>query len=524
LSEFDHWRLAFIAALLWLLLLAVDSACKAKELPAEVHSVLEDIRSDNIIAHACQLCDPRYAGREAGTGGVKKSADYIVRQFRDIGLRPGGSVGSFFQQFKIMPGYRISSELKITLGRIPLGEFKRGRDYMPTHIPNKEAQIKADCALVGYGLTIPDKKFDEYGEIDVRDKAVIVFSGVPSTAPSNTWKTDLKYPDTLSNKAKNAAAHGAVCLLVVDNPIGWRKALAIPQQLRLPEMEFPLNSPIPILHVTREFVATITGMTMNELRLLALDIVREQTPSSMLLRARRLSFRASVSGTAMLGRNIIGILPGRDETLRQEAVVIGAHYDHLGTDGNDVYFGANDNAAGVGALLEVARSFVQMNQRPRRSLIFIGFDAEEIGKRGSKYYVSHPCIPMERTVLMINFDMIGRNDFNEIKVVGTRSSRELHEIHQRLNEYVGLLLTHPQSFRLGRSDHTAFYDAGVPIMYLFGGLDPDYNTPGDTPDKLIPHKVERVAKLAFLTAQAIAERPERIQFDRSANPSGFWLD
>jgi len=128
LSEFEHWRLVFIAALLWLLLFAVDSACQAKELSAEGRSVLEDIRSDNIIAHARQLCAPKYAGREAGTGGVKKSADYIVRQFREMGLRPGGSAGSFFQQFKIIPGYRISSELQVTLGRIPLGVFKRGRD------------------------------------------------------------------------------------------------------------------------------------------------------------------------------------------------------------------------------------------------------------------------------------------------------------------------------------------------------------------------------------------------------------
>jgi Zn-dependent M28 family amino/carboxypeptidase len=192
--------------------------------------------------------------------------------------------------------------------------------------------------------------------------------------------------------------------------------------------------------------------------------------------------------------------------------------------GREILFGANDNAAGVGALLAVARAFAGMSQRPKRTIIFIAFDAEEIGKRGSKYYVSRPCIPIERTVLMINFDMIGRNAPDEINVVGTRSSRELHEIHQHLNQYVDLRLIHPGTFRLGRSDHTAFYYAGVPIMYLFGGLDPDYNTPEDTPDKLCRAKVEKVAKLAFLTAHHVAERPERVRFTASADPAFDWHD
>ncbi len=398
---------------------------------------------------------------------------------------------------------------------------------MPIHIPDGKVEITTDCILAGYGLTIPRINFDEYHEIEAKGKAVIVFTGVPWATANNSWispTTDPTLYNTLSYKARNAAAHGAVCVLVVDNPIGWRKKLSIPERLRLPETEFPINSPIPVIHVTRDFLAEITAMSIEELRMLANDIYQERAPQSMLIRGRKLHLKASVSGTAQIGRNIIGIIPGRDELLRKQAVVIGAHYDHLGINRKDIYFGANDNAAGVGALLAIAQAFSQMPKPSKRTIIFIAFDAEEIGKRGSKYYISHPCIPVDKTVLMINFDMIGRNDPKEIKVVGTRSSRELHEIHKQLNEHVGLGLTHPWSFRLGRSDHTAFYYAGVPIMYLFGGLDPDYNTPNDTPDKLIPNKVERVAKLAFLTAQKVAEQTERIMFDSTAESSGPWLN
>lgn len=242
---------------------------------------------------------------------------------------------------------------------------------------------------------------------------------------------------------------------------------------------------------------------------------KDRQPQSSVLRGRRFHFKAVVSGSARMGRNIIGILPGRDEPLKREAVVIGAHYDHLGEGDDGIYFGANDNAAGVGALLSVARAFQALPRRPRRTLIFVAFDAEAIGKLGSRHYVNRPCIPLKLTTLMINFDMIGRNAPTEINAVATPCSRQLHEIHQLANAHVGLKLVHPASLRLGRADHTCFYYAGVPVMYLFGGIDPDYNTPEDTWDKLIPGKVEKVARLAFLTALEVAEREPRLDFEEA---------
>jgi Zn-dependent M28 family amino/carboxypeptidase len=166
----------------------------------------------------------------------------------------------------------------------------------------------------------------------------------------------------------------------------------------------------------------------------------------------------------------------------------------------------------VGALLAAAQAFAALPQPPRRTLIFIAFDAEELGRLGSRHYVEDPLIPIGQTTLMVNFDMIGRNEPDHIYAVGTRSSDDLHQIHQEANAHVGLRIEHPPSLRLGRSDHSSFYQAKVPILYLFGGIDPDYNTTRDTVDKLIPAKVENVARLAFLTAWAVAERPERLRF------------
>ena len=494
--------------------------CEKQTLPIEIARSVDRIQAEDILEDARFLSDSRYQGREAGTSGVKKSADYIAARFKRLSLRPGGGAGSYFQQFKIMPGYRIFARLEFTLGGLSLGDFKRGEHFMPVHLPGGRVDITAECVLAGYGLTLPELRFDEYQEVNPQGKVAIVFSGVPWNVQTGGWIAHLAGPygwASLPHKARNAAAHGAVCLLVVDDPTGWRERLGIPEQLRLPEMEFPLESPIPIIHITQEFLAKITAMTLTELRMLASDISHERQPQSMPLRGRRLHFTGAVSGAAQIGRNVIGILPGRDSRLHREAIVIGAHYDHLGVEQEDVYFGANDNAAGVGAMLAAAHAFTTLPDPPSRTIIFIAFDAEEIGKLGSKHYVSHPCVPLSQTVLMINFDMIGRNKPNEIYAVGTRSADRLHDIHQQVNRFVGLDLVHPASFRLGRSDHTAFYYQKIPILYLFGGLDADYNTPRDTWNKLIPEKLEKVARLAFLTALAVAEETQAIRFNDGFN-------
>ena len=531
--------LRYCGTLRWLLVLTASlavapvAAWSGEEvpttLPAEVRRSLQTVTGKEIIAHAKVLSDPKLRGREASSTGAHKAARYIAEEFRRLRLRPGGNAGAYYQVFKIRPGYQIASELTFRMGKTPLGDFKRGHDYMPAHLPTGKAEVQAECIFAGYGISSPKLKFDEFDRLDVKGKAVFVFSGVPWPAGAESWlglgPATAKF-GTIEYKAQNAAAHGAACLFLVDNPAGWRRDVKVPERLRIPDTSWPLKAEIPVVHITRELLAEVTKMSVAELRMLAADIARQRSPESMLLRARRVRFKAVMSGRGRMGRNIVGILPGRGDVLKSQAVVIGAHYDHLGeAEEGTIYFGANDNAAGVGALLAVARAFATLPSQPRRTIVFAAFDAEEIGRRGSKHYASHPAVPIGQTSLMINFDMIGRNEPDSINVVATRSSKELHAIHQQANRHVGLKLVHPQTLRLGLSDHSPFYYAGVPIMYLFGGRDPDYNTPRDTWDKLIPEKVEKVARLAFLTSWAAAERKERLTFDKSLDPwSSGWSE
>jgi len=514
---------------MWLLPLDPVNAAEALALGADVAHALREITGDRIIIDAKVLCDPKYRGRQAGAPGIRMASLYVVERFRKCGLRPGGSAGQYYQKFKIRRGYQMSGELKLRLGHLGEENARPNIDYMAVHLPKGEAEVDAQCAFAGYGVTSPALDFDEYASVDVRDKAVLVFAGLPWSRDTDAWLRrgpDKRRLGDVAYKARNAAEHGARCLLITDNPAaGWREGKGAGGRLLLPDMDAPMDTPIPVVHVTLRLAAKLTTLSVTELRLIALDIARLRRPDSSDLRGRSMRFKGSLSGRATIGRNIVGVLPGRDEGLRREAVVIGAHYDHLGADDDTILFGANDNAAGVGALIAVARAFAALPRPPKRTAVFVAFDAEEIGRRGSKHYVSQPCIPIEQTVLMVNFDMIGRNEPDHIYAVGTRSSPELHQIHQDVNKHVGLRLEHPASFRLGRSDHSPFYFAGVPILYLFGGLDPDYNTPRDTWDKLIPQKTEKVARLAFLTALEVTEKRDRIRFDDSASaPPPFSLE
>jgi len=488
---------------------------------------------DRMMGHVRALCDPALAGRQAGGPGARMAAHYIAERFRKSGLRPGGQTGTFDQVFKIRIGRQISSALTLTNAAgaskdpgdpaaAPETPFKRGDDYMPVHLPNDATDLTAPLAILGYGIRSDALRFDDYASVDVRGKAVLVFAGTPWSEQTAAWvrRVDPRPFSTPSYKAQVAAERGAVALFVVDDPAGWRKWLDVDEQLRIPDRDAPVDSRIPVVHVTRHAATRLTGISEKELRLFAHDIADERRPRSRLLPDRVLRYRATIAGQARVGRNVVGVLVGADPDLRHEAIVIGAHYDHLGERTDGIYFGANDNASGVAAMLEIAEGLASLppGLRPRRTIIFIAFAAEEIGKLGSTYYVNNPTVAIDRTVMMVNFDMIGRNEPNHVYAVASRSSRQIHIAHQMMNQHVGLRLDHPISYRLGRSDHSPFLRVKVPTLYLFGGLHEGYHSPNDKIEHLQPTKMRKIAQLAMLTAWAVANDTARPSFDGFQRP------
>jgi hypothetical protein len=221
------------------------------------------------------------------------------------------------------------------------------------------------------------------------------------------------------------------------------------------------------------------------------------------------------------GRNVIGILEGSDEALKKEVVVVGAHYDHVGrgqaspmrgrmpgSGDDDIYNGADDNASGSSGVLELAQAFSLLPTPPRRSLLFILFDAEEKGLHGSRHYVTKPVIPMEDTVAMINLDMIGRGEGGRTILFGAGSGEGLEEIVKRCNEDVGL--TYRQGPGIMRnSDHWHFYSKGVPFLFFFTGIHPDYHRVTDHADRIQHEPMQKITRLSFLILQELANAETR---------------
>jgi hypothetical protein len=225
--------------------------------------------------------------------------------------------------------------------------------------------------------------------------------------------------------------------------------------------------------------------------------------------------------------NVLGLLPGSGE-LAEEVVVVGAHFDHVGMGGAgslapgtyEIHNGADDNASGTVGLLETARRMVEWSRevpadKPRRSILFITFSAEELGLIGSEYYVNHPRFDLGKTVAMLNLDMVGRVTDNVLTVYGTGTAVEFDELLTRSNEKLGFELKR-QPEGVGPSDHQSFFLKGIPVYHFFSGFHPDYHRPSDDFDKINVEGISRIVDMVVYMTQSIASEPKRPTFLRSA--------
>ena len=485
------------------------------ELPLALRLGLRRIEPANVVRHVAALCSKSMLGRQAGEPGALLAARYVADEFRAAGLQGGGVGGSYFQPFALSRA-GVYASLRAE-GKDGEEVLLFGADFQPMHLGTPEVELRAGLEFVDYGLRLPSLGFDSLQGRDLKGKVALAFGGVPWSGEARRWLDPLLPDGALAAKARAAQALGASALLVVDDPADWREWVGYESTPRMLEAALPPDVRIPVVHLRRAAACRLSGLTPGRLRKLAHEVRRgraalrrpPQLERSVMLRLRRVK-------PGRYGRNVIGVLVGSGPRLRDEAVVVGAHLDHLGVEIDGLHPGANDNASGVSAVIEIARTLgaLPLPLKPRRTVVLVAFDAEEIGRLGSAYYVATPPLPLDRTALMINFDMIGRNEPDHIWAVATRSSPTLHQLHQEANRHVGLRLKHPEFMRLSRSDHGAFYRAGVPVCYFFGGLHDGYHSPRDTPDLVSSEKVARVARLALLTAWGTANRDEPLDYVR----------
>lgn len=505
------------AALLWSL-----AACQAPppapppapaaQAPAPPLGIEPDpAAAARIAADVKQLASPELGGRGTGEEGAKVAADLIARRFGELKLRPlGGTapgqlVQTFLQPFDVRVGADVSPpSLRLVKAK---GATTAPAEALVTAEGSETGAATGAPVLVGYGITAPALKWDDYGG-DVAGKIAVILDGVPA------GQDGLKDFGGVRYKLRTAREHKAVGAVIVA-------AGDLPKS-----PQDPSGMGIPAVVISRAAAdKLLPAAKLADAKTWAPSKAAPPRP----LPGGDLEVTTHITTRMAQSWNVVGMLPAKAGSPRAgEYVVLGAHYDHLGHGGPSsrapgstaIHPGADDNASGTALLLECARRLAALPEAPDRNIVFASFGAEEIGAIGSRWFVEHLPAPLAAGALagMVNADMVGRLREDKLVVDGVGTSKGWEPLVTEANEGLGLKLNHGAE-GFGASDHASFTAARVPVAFLFTGVHDDYHTPGDTADKVNAEGAARVATLAARLVLAVSQRPERLEFvDAPADP------
>jgi len=453
------------------------------------------------------LSAPETEGRGSGTPGAARAARHLAAQLAAAGLRPGGEAGTYFQSFDVPTAIRLGPVNTLAVLAPAPARLELGRDFAPLPVSSDDA-VEGDVVFAGYGISAPDLGWDDYAGIEVRDKIVLVLGGEPRPADPDTpfRRPESYHYSERSHKIINAREHGARAILLVPHPEAPDGALPPLRGLAQPWS-------IAAVVVTRAAGQALVAPAGVRLAELAAAIDRPLRPRSRPLPGVRVKLEVSLVRERGVTTNVVGVLPGTDPVLAREAVVVGAHYDHLGRGGEGslapdqvgaIHPGADDNASGTAAVLGIARAFAEAGGAPR-TLVFALFAGEEMGLLGSAHYVKHPVHPLESTVLMVNLDMVGRARAGTLYVSGVDSGTGLRELVGRVP--TAGLAPELRGDPFAPSDHTSFYAAGRPVLFFFTGAHTDYHRPSDTWEKIDATGLAAVTAFVARVVAASASAP-----------------
>ncbi len=477
-----------------------------------------EIRAVDLRRHVAQLASDDFSGRETGTSGVERAESYIAAELARDGLGPLPGRADLFVPFELWSVAFDAAASRLAIDREPAPFVAAaGVDFRPFDFSDPGA-VEAEVVFAGYGIASPEHDWDDYAGLDVRGKIVLVLRHEPREVDPHSSFDGARSTRHAEFREKVARARerGAAALILVTDPLHHDGADDLPWAGRL-QLERPPAAaaepahPLVAVQASRAWVTELLRPAGLELAELQRRVDEGTRPSAFDLGGVRASValaRPAAGAVEVWARDVAAFLPGRDAKLRDEWIVVGAHHDHLGTrvgDGDLVFNGADDNASGTAGVLEIAQAFARSKERPRRSLVFVTFTAEEKGLLGSRALVEQRLVPPERVAFMLNLDMIGRNADQPIEAIGDGLARGLRPLVEQANAQIGLPLAFGGEFVAANSDHHPFYEQGVPFLFLFTGLHQDYHRPADDPDKLDYERMERITRLAHDVVQRVAD-------------------
>jgi hypothetical protein len=542
-------RIAVVAALL---LVAGGLAQVALPPPVKLAPGYGTIREDTLRADLTFLSSDALQGRMSLQPGDDAAIQWIVSEFAKAGLSPA-SEGSFLQAVDLTEYRTDRAQSFVALRRSGSEKQWKYPDILGAY--RADVDVSGDVVFAGYGITAPELDYDDYQGIDAHNKVVLIFDHEPQENDANSMFNgtgNTRYATTRV-KVLNAQAHGAAGVLIVAEPnrkhpsnqeriarIGGSVTRAVPlpsQALANDELHIP--AAVISDAAAKEFLANAAG-SASELQSAIDRTLKAQ--SHALPDTHATIHYHNTSITTGKSFNVVGLLEGSDPKLKAETILISAHHDHDGMSGGEIWHGADDNGSGSVGVVALAHAFAanaaaKTGARPKRSILFVVFAAEERGLLGAFYMAAHPLRPLDTTRAMINFDMIGRNETeseqtkglleipadtsNRLNLIGALYSPDYNRTVAEENKHIGLVLDdrfdHEAALNVFfRSDQFPFVLHNVPAFWWFTGFHPDYHHTTDTAEKINYVKMAKILRLAYLTGFHFADESVPPRF--VANP------
>ncbi len=485
------------------------------------------ITAKDIEAHLSVLASDKFEGRETGEPGNEMAAQYIAKHFDKIGMSK--TDGSYFQNVTFSSTGWNDTEIYVKGQR-----FKHLWDYLAYPLPFNDMQTFTDDEVMFAGYGIDDPRYNDYRGKSVAGKVVMIYMGEPmvneTTSKITGTTTMSEWNNNVNKKLEVAKSKGAKMVLMVSADLKSflmenRKYL-LGGSLELGDKSEMVGDVPAHAYISTTLAEAIIGDKSTKVAK-AVKKMGKRGKGKVLALPTDFNGQFDNYLNLLKGKNVMGVIEGSD--LKDEIIVVSAHYDHLGKRGRDIFNGADDNGSGTSTVLDMAEAFKlakEAGHGPRRTMLFLLVTGEEKGLLGSQWYAENPTFPLENIVADVNVDMIGRiddehTDPNYIYVIGSdRLSTDLHKINEQANNnYTQMVLDYtynseedPNRYYY-RSDHYNFAEKGIPAIFYFSGVHKDYHRPSDTIEKILFDKVEKTGHLIFHTTWELANRDERIRVD-----------
>ncbi len=474
-----------------------------------------DITVDEIKKHVYFLASDSLMGRKPGTDGGRIAAEYIRDNFVKSGLRPLGEDG--FQYFSVTTSVEPGEGNTFSFNG---QNAVSGVDFKPMAF-SSVGDLEAEIVFAGYGIEMDHDSisWNDYKNIDVEGKWVMVLRADPE--PDNDSSLFISYGND-RDKVLTARDYKAGGIIFVNGINSSTDDKLMGNTFS----RVTASAGLPAINITRALADSLLGGDYT-IENLEKKIIDDNNTIGFEV-ASAISVTTDLKRVEVNTQNIVAIIEGNDPELKNEYIVIGAHYDHLGMGGHGsgsrdpdtiaVHNGADDNASGVAAVLELAQKLSANKESIKRSIILMAFGAEEMGLLGSQFFTNEPLIGLQDVVVMVNFDMVGRFDTEKraLTISGTGTAEQMEELLERHEEGSDINFNHsPEGY--GASDHASFYGAGIPVMFFFTGAHEDYHTPLDDADKINYEGEKDIIDFTYPIILEIANSDDRLVY-KEAGP------